>query len=179
MKKLAILLALILLLSACGMPLPTATPGNTTLLGNPVTTAPTQPSTAPSSNPTTVPAPQPLSFLLYMPDETLEGFVTEEMTLEVLDPERIVAALIEKGVLAADVAVISLSVNGSELALDMNEAFLMQVYTMGTTGERMLFGCLVNTFLSAYDCECVMLTVDGEIIDSGHVVYEEPLYPFQ
>ncbi len=162
MRKITILLALILLLSACAPAAPTTSPCTTT--------APTQPSTAP--------ALLPISFLLYMPDEGWENFVTEEMTLETLEPERIVQALIEKSVLADDVMVNQVTVNGSELALDMNEAFLMQVYTMGTTGERMLIGCLVNTFLSAYDCEYVMLTVEGEIINSGHVEYSEPLYPF-
>lgn len=162
MRKITILLALILLLSACAPAAPTTSPCTTT--------APTQPSTAP--------ALLPVSFLLYMPDEGWENFVTEEMTLETLEPERIVQALIEKSVLADDVMVNQVTVNGSELALDMNEAFLMQVYTMGTTGERMLIGCLVNTFLSAYDCEYVMLTADGEIINSGHGEYSEPLYPF-
>ena len=170
MRKITIVLALILLLSACTPAAPTTSPSTTA--------APTQPSTAPSSTQTTAPALLPISFLLYMPDEGWESFVTEEMTLETLEPERIVQALIEKRVLADDVMVNQVTVSGSGLALDMNEAFLMQVYTMGTTGERMLIGCLINTFLSAYDCEYVMLTADGKIINSGHAEYSEPLYPF-
>ena len=158
MKKLVILLALMILLTAC---------------------TPAAPTTAPSSTPTTVPAPQPISCLLYMPDENRENFITEEMTLEVLDPALICAALVEKSALAEGVMVNQATVDGDVLALDMNEAFLMQICTMGTTGERILIGCLINTFLSAYDCECVMLTVDGEIIDSGHVVYDAPLYPIR
>lgn len=166
MKKLTILLVLALLLAAC-------TPKHQA----PTTTASTQPSTAPSTTQTTASA-QPITFLVYMPDDNCELFITAEMTLETLEPERIVEALIAKNVLAEDVAVNRATVVGKELALDMNEAFLMQLYTMGTTGERMLIGCLVNTFLSAYGCEYVMLTVDGEIINSGHVEYTEPLYPF-
>ena len=156
MKKLVILLAFMILLTAC---------------------TPAAPTTAPSSTPTTVPAPQPISCLVYMPDENRENFITEEMTLEALDPALICAALVEKSALAEGVMVNQATVDGDVLALDMNEAFLMQICTMGTTGERILIGCLINTFLSAYDCECVMLTVDGEIIDSGHVVYDAPLYP--
>ncbi len=177
MKKLVILLALMLLLTACTPAAPTTVPGIVPTTVPTTTATPTHPSTAPSSTPTTVPAPQPISFLLYMPDENWENFISEEMTLETLDPALICAELVEKSALADGVMVNQATVDGDVLALDMNEAFLMQIYTMGTTGERMLIGCLINTFLSAYDCECVMLTVDGEIIDSGHVVYDAPLYP--
>ena len=161
MNKLLLLLALMLLLTAC----------------TPAAMLPGTTGTAPSTTVTTSPS-QTFSFFIYTPDDAFEGFVSTQMTLHALDPELIVAALIEKGVLARDVAVNDAIVDGAKLQLDMNEAFLMQMYTMGTSGERMLIGCLVNTFLSAYNCEYVMLTVNGDIINSDHVVYDEPLYPF-
>ena len=163
MKKLVILLALMLLLTACTPAAPT-----------------TAPSIVPTTLPTTTaksPTQQPISFLLYVPEEHWEHFICEEMTLETLDPALICAALVEKSALADGVIVNQVTIDDAVLSLDMNEAFLMQICTMGTTGERILIGCLINTVLSAYDCECVKLTVDGEIINSGHVVYDEPLYP--
>ncbi len=170
MKKLTILLVLLFLPTGC------MSTDHTTLPGTTVTVS-TQQSTTGSAVATTAPS-SPISFLLYMPDENLESFVSMEMTLESLPPDLIVQALIDNGVLASDVQTNHVAVDGVELVLDMNEAFLMQLYTMSTTGEKMLIGCLVNTFLSAYGCEYLKLTVDGEIINSGHVEYSEPLYPF-
>jgi calcineurin-like phosphoesterase len=82
-------------------------------------------------------------------------------------------------VILDDVAVNFARINGKCLELDMNQAFYTQLTSMGTTGEKMLVGSLVNTFLSAYGTETVMLTVDRQIIDSGHIVYGEPLGYFE
>ena len=138
----------------------------------------TQPSSSQSTEASTT-APMPVTFTLFSPNETFDGFVECELTIDSLQPELIVQYLAEYGVLNMDVRVNSAVVEGNQLNLDMNEAFLMQIYSMGTMGEKMLMGSLVNTFLSAYGCEYVMVTADGEIIHSGHVDYETPMGPFQ
>ena len=87
--------------------------------------------------------------------------------------------LVVKGVVNQDVAVISCRREDAQLFLDLNQAFLDQLYTMGSSGEKMLIGSIVNTFLSAYSCETVLLTVNGEAFDSGHTVYDFPLGFFE
>ena len=64
---------------------------------------------------------------------------------------------------------------GSQLFLDFNAAFSDQLVTYGTAGELMMIGSVVNTFLSAYGADTVMITVDGQIMESGHVIYDFPL----
>ena len=47
--------------------------------------------------------------------------------------------------------------------------------TMGTSGELMVTGTVVNTLIDAFDVEYVSFTVDGEIFESGHVIYDFPM----
>ncbi len=120
-------------------------------------------------------------FTLYVPNENWDGFIETEITLTVLDPHQILQCLQDAGAIGEDVVILSCTVDGNGmLTLDMNEAFLMDIYSMGATGEGMLMGSLVNTFLSAYGhayCKCMMVTAEGEIIRSGHVDYDFPFYP--
>ena len=93
--------------------------------------------------------------------------------------EGVLLLLQVKGVVNQDVEVLSCRSEDTQLFLDLNQAFLEQLYTMGTSGEKMLIGYIVNTFLSAYGCETVLLTVNGEAFDSGHTVYDFPLGFFE
>ena len=38
----------------------------------------------------------------------------------------------------------------------------------------MLLAALVDTFLDYYDAQSLTLTADGEAIETGHAVYDEP-----
>jgi len=61
------------------------------------------------------------------------------------------------------------------LNIDFNRSFADLICSMGTAGELMITGSVVNTFLSAFQAESVYFTVDGEILESGHVIYDFPL----
>lgn len=113
-----------------------------------------------------------VTFTIYKPNENLDGFTTEKVTGEKLS---VLEALINAGILHENVQVNSVALEGTALSVDLNNAFAQQIYSMGTTGEYMLMGCLVNTFLSAYNAETLTLTVDGEILESGHVIYDFPM----
>ena len=45
---------------------------------------------------------------------------------------------------------------------------------MGTAGESATIKAVVNTFLDAYGAQEAYITVDGEILESGHVIYDFP-----
>jgi hypothetical protein len=111
-------------------------------------------------------------FLLYTPNDNLDGFVSTEIEQDELD---IIGALTEAHVLNENIVENSLIQDGMVLKLDLNSAFADLIYTQGTTGELMVMGCLVNTYLSAYGAESLILTVDGEILESGHVIYDFPM----
>ena len=109
---------------------------------------------------------------IYTPNDNLDGFVATEIEQDELD---IISALTESRVLNEDIVENSLVLEGSVLKLDLNSAFAELIYTQGTTGELMIMGCLVNTYLSAYGAESLILTVDGGILESGHVIYDFPM----
>lgn len=179
MKKFSILLLILCLLTGCTAQDPTTAPStqpSTNQTQKP--TERTAPSTVPPTSSTpeaTDPTdPEPITFQLYHPDENWVNLITVELTVDALDPDAIIAYLKEYDVLKEDVALNSAELDGTQLNLDLNEAFLTQIYACGTTGEAMLMGSLVNTFFSAYGCERIMVTVNGEIIHSGHADYDTP-----
>lgn len=112
---------------------------------------------------------------IYTSNNDATAFVAESVKIDELTPENIVNALIEKSVLSSDVQVLKCdkqTVDGVEsLEIDFNEAFGAYVCSMGTTGEYYTIGSIVNTFLDAYGCEKVKITVEGNTLETGHTEY--------
>ena len=112
---------------------------------------------------------------LYVSNDDATAFVSESVKIDELTPENIVNALVQKSVLSSDVRVLKCeeqTVDGvKSLDVDFNEAFGAYVCSMGTTGEYYTIGSVVNTFLDAYGCEKVKITVEGNTLESGHAEY--------
>jgi spore germination protein GerM len=121
---------------------------------------------------TTVPA---IPLNIFVPDDNAESFSAIPTVIDLLDANLILSLLTEYSMLDEGIMLNSIELTGTQLNLDFNQAFLDQLCTYGTAGERMMIGCVVNTFLSAYDAETVYITVNGEIMESGHVIYDFPL----
>lgn len=161
MKRTVFVLVLCVLLAGCA---PSA-PGETTL----PTTQPVQ-----TTVPTQTTAPE-LSFTLYLPNANADGFDTYTVITTEIIPEGVLEMLIVGGVLPRDAAILSFSMEDGRLNLDMNRAFGDKIRSTGTAGELMIIGSTVNTFLSAFEAETVYFTVEGQILESGHVIYDTPI----
>lgn len=111
----------------------------------------------------------------YVSNDDATAFVAESVEIDELTPENIVKVLIEKSVLPSDVQVLNCdkqTIDGVEsLDVDFNEAFGAYVCSMGTTGEYYTIGSVVNTFLDAYGCEKIKITVEGNTLETGHAEY--------
>ena len=127
------------------------------------------------AEPTETPTTAPVTFFLYTPNENVDGFEKREVTLGTLDAQAILELLIAEDVLNENVALNSVELQDDQLLLDFNSAYFDQLVTYGTSGELMMMGSVVNTYLDAYDAQSVVITADGEIMESGHVVYDFPL----
>ena len=112
---------------------------------------------------------------IYTSNDDATAFVAESVKIDELTPENIVNALVQKSVLSSDVRVLKCeeqTVDGvKSLDADFNEAFGAYVCSMGTTGEYYTIGSIVNTFLDAYGCEKIKITVEGNTLESGHAEY--------
>lgn len=121
--------------------------------------------------------------VVFYPNEEADGFLTEQLEVVELTPDFIVDSLVKKGVLPVDVKVISCykqQVDGeSALDVDLNKEFKTFIQTMGTTGEYMAVGSVCNTFLSAYQCEKMKITIEGERLETGHAEYPDYMCMFE
>lgn len=173
MKKYISLALCCLMFTGCtSKPTETTVPAETT---SPIETTQTPYFTEPTAPPTE--AGIPLN--IYIPDDNAESFLTIPAVIETLDADMILEMLIENSILNEDIQLNSAELLDSQLNLDFNQAFLDQLLTYGTAGERMMVGCVVNTYLSAYDAETVYITVNGAIMESGHVIYDFPMEFFE
>ena len=172
MKKLIALLLCTLLLCGCT---PEAVPTE------PVT-EPTEATEEPTVQMATVPPTQPevLTITIYHGNSNADGFETTEFEVEQMNVDILMEKLIEVGALNEDVLLASMQFKDGGLVLNFNDAFLDQLNTMGTAGERMMVGSVVNTFLTAFNkVDKVSILVGGQIVESGHVIYDEPMGFFE
>ena len=113
---------------------------------------------------------------VYYPDENAITFLTKTVEAEQLT---FLEAMIEVDVLNDEIEVNTIIREDDHLIIDFNGAFRDLVCTMGTTGERMIIGSIVNTLIVNYGVESVSITVDSGIWESGHVVYDFPMAFFE
>lgn len=120
--------------------------------------------------------------VFYSNDEAT-AFESEEEMIEILSPEAVIKALVDKGVLTADVKINDFEVtevDGKQsIEIDFNSSFASYINNMGSTGEYYIIGSLTNTFLGAYDCEQMKITVDGKVLETGHAEYPGYLRKFE
>jgi len=198
MKKLLPLLLCLLLLVSCaktpGLPdrLPEKPPKDTSETVTEPEKAPEGTTETPEKEPEQVPeeepekepeetpeAPQDAVFSVYYGNENADALLSEEVAIPELTPEAVAAELIRVGVLPEGTLVNRLAVVGSYLYLDLSTEFLTKLHSMGTSGEWVTVGSVVNTFLDAYEVDTLLLSVNGSVIETGHTVYDFPLTRFE
>lgn len=177
MKKAISFVLICLLLTGCSSAAPDAAtlPEPTVPTAAPTeeaTQAPTTLATEPSQAAATIPV---LTYTLYLPDENAASFEKIEVKTGLISADTVLAELQIAGVLPENVLINAFGADGNQLNIDFNAAFANLVNSMGTSGERMIIGSVVNTFLNAFQAESVYFTVEGETLESGHVVYDFPI----
>ncbi len=105
---------------------------------------------------------------VYVTDINMD-VITEQLVLAKVLPETIV---LNEGA--------QTEVDGKiTLLLDFNQAFQEQLQTYGSSGEMIFMGSVVNTFLEAMGAEQVMITVEGEVLETGHEIYDTYLERYE
>ena len=135
-------------------------------------TEPTEETPSVSAEDPTESIPQLLSYSIYVPNENANGFIVGTISTEEISEETVLAELKKYNVLTEDVSINSFHIENNLITIDFNQAFADIVCSMGISGEMMVFGSVVNTFLDAFQAESVYFTVDGQILESGHAIYD-------
>lgn len=130
---------------------------------------------AAEETPAEEPSAQTEAVVIYSSNENADGFVTEEVETSELTAQWLLDQLAARGVISADVQALSCretDVDGvKSLDLDLNQAFATFMQSSGSTGEYISLGSLCNTFLDAYGCEQIRITVEGGTLSTGHTDY--------
>ena len=116
----------------------------------------------------------PVMLLVWYPSEGAERLNAAAMEVTGITEETVGEALAEYAGIPTD-AIRSTDWEGGQFHADLSGAFWEQVRAQGTSGEYLLLGSLVNTLLDAFSAESVVLTEDGEIPETGHNIYDQPL----
>ena len=153
MKQIILLLLCLMLLTACA-PAETEAPSETQ------------------------PAPL-ITITIYSGNDNADGFVTSQIQVEEISANTLVERLIQAGILTEDIEILAFEAKGAQLNLDFSSGFRDLICSQGTAGEYILMGSVVNTFLDAYAAETVSITVDNQILESGHVIYDFPMARFE
>lgn len=181
MKKLAVLLLSCLMLSGCAQEPHVNDAVKETGISLDTSILETIPPIPPETT-----EPETILLTIYSPDGNAEGFVQSQVEVAFVAEPVIVEQLILAGVLAEGTQVNLCELSASsdapgwtQLHVDFNEAFRDRILSMGTAGEYTILGSVVNTFLTAYNAQSMTITVDGQVLESGHAVYDQPLEFFQ
>jgi hypothetical protein len=93
--------------------------------------------------------------------------------------EHIIELLAAHGALPEGSAMLSFETSRRTAQLDMNAAFSDGLNQMGTTGEILILGSLVNTMLGFFGLNSISITIEGETLETGHEIYDYPLEYFR
>ena len=119
---------------------------------------------------------------LYLPNENADGWNVTKNQIEQVTPDIIIGQLVGAGAIPDSVTVVSFGEdqgeNGLILKLDLSSNFAEGLFNMGTAGEYLTMGAVVNSFLDTYQADGIEITAGGNVIETGHTSFEGVLNHF-
>lgn len=132
-----------------------------------------------TAQPEEIQKPETVSVCIYYSNAQATGFESAEVSLEQLTPDNLLAELAKVNVVSYDTKALNFSKSGKSLTLDLSEDFSNYINMMGTAGEYIVLGSLVNTFLTAYDAEDILITIKGKTLETSHAIYDKALTMYE
>ena len=92
-------------------------------------------------------------------------------------PETIIGELRKKNIVSVDTKVndFTISEDKEKLTLDLSAGFRDYLKTMEEGSEAVIMAALTNSFLAAYDAQEMVVTINGQRLETKNRVYEEGL----
>lgn len=112
---------------------------------------------------------------IYSSNDNADGLKKTTITIAQLTPEGLLNELVSRGVVTGDIQIVSckevMEDEEKALDLDLSKSFETYLNSMGTAGERITVQSICNTYLKAFGCEKIRLTVEGQSLATGHAEY--------
>ena len=119
--------------------------------------------------------------VVYTGNGNADGFLVEIEKVKKVTGKAVYEALKNQDIIPKNVEYQSFHVtedNGKRvLTLDLSKEFQEDLMQMGSTGETLTMQAIANTYLVAYHGDQISITVDGNMIETGHMIYEDPMVP--
>lgn len=116
---------------------------------------------------------------IYYGDSNAEHIIYTGIKKQKVTPELLLGELVKHDVVTKETKVNSIkessSSKGKTLAVDFSGAFQEAIFNQGSSGEFIMIGSVVNTFLEAYGADSMTITVEGNTLESGHCIYDSPM----
>ena len=129
---------------------------------------------------TTLPADTEGDLVTYYHGDKFGDVLISETTLVPrLTAQALVDLLIEQKVVPEGTKVRNFKRSGGIITLDLSKEFEEEARSLGSTGEYVLVGSLVNTFLTTYEAQEMDLTTEGRDLATGHNIYDYNLEFFE
>lgn len=117
-----------------------------------------------------------INIQIYYGDQNGEFLIKKQIVVPEISTESLAEALIEQGILERGTEIYSITQKTQEeqrlLDVDFSEKFREKLLSLGTSGERIFMGSVINTLLDAYGADAIKITVEGKTLESGHAVYD-------
>ncbi len=168
-KMLALLTIALCLLTACAQKPVEVVPEEPIAPVTPETPATPEPPAEPEPE-----VPETVDVVLYIPNENVDGWEPETVNME-LSAENILAALVERQIQPEGTKLLSFAQDENTITVDISQEFGDAISSTGTTGEAILMSSLANSLLEAFGAEEMVITCEGQPVETGHVVYDFPV----
>lgn len=181
MKKkviLGLVLSLVLSMTACKAEQITNVPGETVHTENGAAAGDVSADTITPDTELPEVVGEPVDVTIYYGNADADGFETKTVNIAGISADHLLQELAAVNVVSVGTAANSLRQEGVHLYLDLNENFSQYLNMMGTSGEYIVVGGVVDTFLDAYGAEDILITVDGNTLQTSHAIYDAPLLAF-
>ena len=104
------------------------------------------------------------------------SFKTNDITKKSLEEAYKKTGSDTKKVFSSNTKINSLYLNKDNMVyIDLNEAFINEM-NAGALYEEMILQSIANTFGQYYNAEKVVLTIDGKLYESGHIIFKKGQY---
>lgn len=113
--------------------------------------------------------------VIYTPDEQAETLVSKKVKVQSMDESTVLKELQKIGTLNNKVKILSYEKKNKQIKIDFNEEFAKYFRTMGSAEETLKMQALAKTFCENLDAEKFSFTVKGEVLETGHQIYDEPI----